>query len=59
MEPSQVQTFEDHRWSSHDQELVWRHEVALKLVREEPVLDVGAGDGLFLSLLQARKGLTI
>jgi methionine biosynthesis protein MetW len=56
MEPPQVQAFEDRRWSSYDQELVWRHEVALELVREKPVLDVGAGDGLFLSLLTQRKG---
>ena len=56
MESLQVQAFEDRRWSSQDQALVWRHEVGLELVTEEPVLDVGAGDGLFLPLIQARKG---
>lgn len=57
-ESSQVQAFEDRRWSGQDQELVWRHEAALELVTDEPVLDVGGGDGLILSLLQERKGFT-
>jgi ubiquinone/menaquinone biosynthesis C-methylase UbiE len=52
MSSSQVQAFEDQRWAEHDQVPVWRHEAALQLVLEEPVLDVAGGDGLFLSLLQ-------
>lgn len=58
MEPSQLQAFEDEYWSSHDQELVWRHQAGLSLVTEEPILDVGGGDGLFLTLLRERKGFT-
>lgn len=58
MEPSQrIQAFEDQRWSSDDQELVWRHQVGLSLVTEGPVLDVGDEGGLFLTLLRERKGL--
>jgi hypothetical protein len=58
MEPSQLQEFEDGRWSERDQELVWRHEAALELITEEPVLDVAGGDGLILSLLRDRKGFS-
>ncbi len=56
MELSQVRAFEDKQWESCDQELVWRHEVAVALVEEEPVLDICGGDGLFLRLLRERKG---
>jgi SAM-dependent methyltransferase len=56
MHTSQVQAFEDRRWSEQDQLPVWRHEAALKLVMAEPVLDVAGGDGLFLSLLRERRG---
>jgi ubiquinone/menaquinone biosynthesis C-methylase UbiE len=58
MKPSQLQVVEDRRWSARDQELVWRHEAALGLVTDEPVLDVAGGDGLVLSLLRERKGFT-
>lgn len=58
MKHSELQAFEDRRWSQRDQELVWRHKLALDLVLEEPVLDVGGGDGLFLSLLREQRGLT-
>jgi SAM-dependent methyltransferase len=58
MESSQLQAFEDRRWDGQDQNLVWRHEVALKLVTAEPVLDVAGGDGLLLSLLRERKGFS-
>jgi SAM-dependent methyltransferase len=37
-----------------DQAPVWRHHAALDLVREEPVLDVGGGDGLLLRMLRDR-----
>jgi ubiquinone/menaquinone biosynthesis C-methylase UbiE len=53
-----VQVFEDRRWAEHDQVPVWRHEAALQLVLEEPILDVAGGDGLFLSLLQKRHGFS-
>lgn len=55
MKFSQVQALEDKRWRSRNQTLVWRHEAALQLVTNEPILDVGGGDGLFLSLLRERK----
>lgn len=56
MESYQLQVFENQRWSDHDQGVVWRHEVALDLVMEEPVIDVGGGDGLFLDNLRQHKG---
>lgn len=52
-----IKDFEEARWSTRDQEPGWRHETALSLVDEEPVLDVGGGDGAFLALLRAKKGL--
>jgi len=52
-----MRRFEDRRWSNYTQEAVWRHTAALGLVRREPVLDVGGGDGLFLRML-AERGLT-
>ena len=52
-----MRRFEDRRWSSSTQKPMWRHRAALELVREEPVLDVGGGDGLFLTML-AERGLT-
>ena len=55
MESSQLQVFENRRWSEGDQKLVWRHEMALKLIRDEPVLDVAGGDGLLLSLLREQR----
>ena len=58
MESSQVQAFEDRLWGERDQEMVWRHEAALQLVEDEPLLDVGGGDGLFLTLARERKGFT-
>lgn len=51
-----MQRFEDGRWKSYAQEPVWRHHAAARLVRHEPVLDVGGGDGLFLRIL-AERGL--
>jgi methionine biosynthesis protein MetW len=52
-----MRRFEDARWSSSRQQPMWRHRAALELVREEPVLDVGGGDGLFLTML-AERGLS-
>ncbi|MCC6443332.1 MAG: class I SAM-dependent methyltransferase [Armatimonadetes bacterium] len=54
MGSSQVQDFEDKRWTEKEQKIVWRHKAALQLVSEEPVLDLGGGDGLFLTLLRER-----
>jgi methionine biosynthesis protein MetW len=49
-----IRRFEDQRWSGDDQTSVWRHRVALELVRADPVLDVGGGDGLLLTMLRDR-----
>ena len=49
-----MKRFEDARWSSHPQTPAWRHGAAVELVRREPILDVGGGDGLFLTMLRAR-----
>jgi methionine biosynthesis protein MetW len=51
-----IRDFEEARWRTRDQEPGWRHETALRLVQEEPVLDVGGGDGAFLAMLRAEKG---
>ena len=53
-----VVEFENRRWSGQDQEIVQRHRLALRLVEKEPVLDIGGGDGLFLTLLREQKGFT-
>jgi len=53
-ESDRVRAFEDRRWSETDQTPVWRHRAALDLVRDEPVLDVGGGDGLLLRMLRDR-----
>jgi SAM-dependent methyltransferase len=58
MESSQLQAFEDRRWSERSQAMAWRHRTALELVTDEPVLDVGGGDGLILSLLRERRGFS-
>jgi SAM-dependent methyltransferase len=50
----QVSRFEDRRWSGGEQVPVWRHWAAIRLVRAEPVLDIGGGDGLLLRMLRAR-----
>lgn len=58
MHRNRIKTFEDARWDSKNQQETWRHRAAFRLVIESPVLDVGGGDGLFLTLLRERKGLT-
>ncbi|MFL5738470.1 MAG: methionine biosynthesis protein MetW [Actinomycetota bacterium] len=50
----QVRVFEDARWSRGEQTAAWRHRVAAEMVRAEPVLDVGGGDGLLLKMLRER-----
>lgn len=51
-----VKQFEDTRWARDDQKVCFRHEAALDLITEGKVLDLGSGDGLFLSLLK-QKGI--
>jgi len=50
----QVRRFEDERWRKGAQQPMWRHGAALELVEEEPILDVGGGDGLLANLLAGR-----
>ena len=47
-----TQRFEDHRWSTYRQEPVWRHRAACRLIRKAPIVDVGGGDALLLSMLR-------
>ena len=54
---SAVASFEDARWRRGDQPVEWRHRAALELVAAEPVLDVGAGDGLFPEMLRDARGI--
>lgn len=58
MSISPVQIIENIRWTNKEQKEVWRHKAALELIRSEPVLDIGGGDGFFLSLLQKEKQWT-
>ena len=49
------QDFENTRWSSTDQSLCFRHIAALEYIQPtKSVLDVGCGDGLFLSLAKEK-----
>lgn len=47
-----TEAFEDQRWRTFTQSLEFRHTAALALVQEGPILDIGCGDGLELSLLK-------
>ena len=47
-----TQRFEDQRWSTYRQQPVWRHRAAVRLVKKEPIVDVGGGDALLLSMLR-------
>lgn len=51
-----VQAFEDRRWSRVEQKAVYRHTQALAWMGSvsAPVVDIGCGDGLFLSWLKER-----
>ncbi len=47
-----VQKFENERWGKNNQEICFRHREALKMIKSGKVLDVGCGDGLFLTMLK-------
>lgn len=49
-----TKAFEDTRWSTTPQKKEFRHECALLLTQEGPVLDVGCGDGLMLASYKER-----
>ncbi len=51
-----VKQFENDRWGRDDQVISFRHEAALGMINDGTVLDLGSGDGLFLSLLR-QKGI--
>jgi methionine biosynthesis protein MetW len=53
-----VQQFENNRWRSGGQKIVFRHRACLELIASGTVLDLGCGDGLLLSLLK-EKGLRV
>jgi methionine biosynthesis protein MetW len=46
-----TKAFEDSRWTTTPQRVVFRHVSALELITENEVLDIGCGDGLFLEML--------
>lgn len=49
--------FQEHFWGSWDQTEMFRHRAAIDLVRQGPVLDIGAGDGFFLESLKKKRGI--
>lgn len=52
-----VKQFEDNRWLRDDQKICFRHRAALDMIDSGTILDLGSGDGLFLSLLK-EKGIS-
>lgn len=46
--------FENKRWPTYKQEPEFRHRAALSLINSASVLDVGAGDGLLLSMIREK-----
>lgn len=56
-----IQKFENERWRKKNQQIVFRHREALKMIGSGKVLDVGCGDGLFLEMLKnnALEGVDI
>lgn len=60
-----VRLFENERWARDNQKISFRHRAALELIPQgtQILLDVGCGDGLFLSLLKEKgivaKGIDI
>lgn len=51
-----VRHFENTRWEGKRQSAEFRHHAALSLIQDGPVLDIGCGDGLFLSMCK-EKGM--
>ncbi|MBU3968908.1 methionine biosynthesis protein MetW [Patescibacteria group bacterium] len=47
-----VEKFENEKWKGKDQQIVFRHKMALKMIGSGRVLDIGCGDGLFLEMLK-------
>lgn len=52
-----TEKFENSRWSGFVQQIEFRHRAAYSLIRYGSVLDVGAGDGLLLSLLRGKSSI--
>lgn len=52
-----VKQFENNRWAMDDQVICFRHKTALGMIDSGTALDLGSGDGLFLSLLK-EKGIS-
>ena len=51
-----VKQFENNRWAKDGQVTCFRHEAALSMIDKGVILDLGSGDGLFLTLLN-KKGI--
>lgn len=50
-----VKQFENNRWVRDNQAICFRHKAALGMIDSGTVLDLGSGDGLFLSLLKEKS----
>lgn len=50
-----VKIFENKHWGERDQKIVFRHKVALDMIKKGKVLDVGSGDGLFMEMLKQKN----
>lgn len=48
--------FENKRWRESSQKIVFRHRVALEFISGGRILDLGCGDGLFMTMLK-KKGV--
>lgn len=46
--------FENKRWRESPQKIVFRHKAALEFISGGKVLDLGCGDGLFMSMLKEK-----
>lgn len=47
-----IEKFENEKWKGKDQQIVFRHTEALKMINTGKILDIGCGDGLFLDMLK-------
>lgn len=50
-----VENFENRRWLNFDQSNEFRHRMALEVVSNGPVIDLGCGDGFFLGQLRKKN----